>query len=167
MFNGCGRVGVALKCLEGLDILWQPVSGLSAGVNQGFLRATSNLPFERFCQLPTSCSVRSSCALLLLLHPLVTLWSLHTLPPPLCSIPTCCTSPPTLSVPSLVPDYHLAGSSWVAGRASLCSDLPPCSTLSPSPVQPLGQVTLSRSPAHCWICGYQRGPLETEKREEF
>lgn len=57
---------MALKCLGGLDIL-RPVLGLSAGVNQGFLRVTSNLSFERFYWLPTSCSVRSSCSLL---HPL-------------------------------------------------------------------------------------------------
>lgn len=57
---------MALKCLGGLDIL-RPVLGLSAGVNQGFLRVTSNLSFERFYWLPASCSVRSSCSLL---HPL-------------------------------------------------------------------------------------------------
>lgn len=75
---------MALKCLDGLDILRQPVSELSAGVNQGFLRVTSNLLFERFYQLPASCRVRSSCSLLHPLHPLVMLRPLHTLPPPLC-----------------------------------------------------------------------------------
>lgn len=82
----------------------------------------------------------------------------------LLSLPTCCTSPPSPSAPSLAPGYPLTGSSWVPGRASLCSDLLPCSTLSPSPVHPLGKVTLSRSPAHRWICGYQREPLRD--REE-
>lgn len=51
---------MALKCLDGLDILQQSVSGLRAGVNQGFLRVTSNLLFERFYQLPASCSVRGA-----------------------------------------------------------------------------------------------------------